>query len=304
MTETAVLSTDQPPKNDRPTPTSKQRVQTRRRLRQNIKHVILLLGALLMLYPILWLLKSSITPESGILTSFSLIPTGFTLDNYIKGWQSGVGNGVPSYIVNSFVVAIGCIIGNLVSCSIAAYAFARLEFRGKNIMFALMLVGIMLPYHVIAVPQYVEFASVGLVDTYWPLILPKLLATDSFFVFLMVQFLRGVPRELDEAAAIDGAGTFRTFFLVILPLMRPALVTTTIFTFIWNWNDFFSPLIYQTNPSLYTLPLGLNALVSTESGAGLGPMLAMSVVSLVPIALFFFLTQRFIVGGIATTGFK
>lgn len=297
MIETAEVTTNPPPKND-------QRKPIQRSRRQNIKHVILLLGALFMLYPILWLLKSSITPESDILTSFSLIPTSFTFDNYINGWQSGVGNGVPSYIVNSFVVALGCIIGNLLSCSIAAYAFARLQFKGKNVMFALMLGGIMLPYHVIAVPQYVEFASVGLVDTYWPLILPKLLATDSFFIFLMVQFLRGVPRELDEAAAIDGAGTFRTFFLVILPLMRPALVTTTIFTFIWNWNDFFSPLIYLNNPSLYTLPLGLNALVSTESGAGLGPLLAMSVVSLLPIALFFFFTQRFIVGGIATTGFK
>ena len=167
-----------------------------------------------------------------------------------------------------------------------------------------MLAGIMLPYHVIAVPQYIGFSSIGLVDTFWPLILPKMLATDSFFIFLMVQFLRGIPRELDEAASIDGAGTFRTFFLVILPLMRPALVTTTIFTFIWNWNDFFTPLIYLNNPALYTLPLGLNSLVSTESGAGLGPLLAMSVVSLVPIALFFFFTQRFIVGGIATTGFK
>jgi multiple sugar transport system permease protein len=257
-----------------------------------------------MLYPVLWMLKSSITPESEIMTSFSIIPTSWTLDNYVQGWNSGAGNGIPSYILNSFIIVAGCIIGNLVSCSMAAYAFARINFRFKNVAFGLMLAGIMLPYHVVAIPQYVEFASLGMVGTYWPLILPKLLATDSFFIFLMVQFLRGVPRELDEAAAIDGAGVFRTFFSVILPLMRPALITTTIFTFIWNWNDFFSPLIYLTDPQMYTLPLGLNSLVSSESGSGLGPLLAMSVVSLVPIVLFFFFTQKFIVQGITTTGIK
>lgn len=275
-----------------------------RRRSATVKHVALLVGAIAMLYPVLWMLKSSITPESEIMTSFSLIPTSITWDNYTLGWASGVGGGIPVYVVNSLIVVVGCVIGNLVSCSLAAYAFARLDFRFKNAAFALMLAGIMLPYHVVAIPQYVEFASVGLVGTYWPLILPKVLATDSFFVFLMVQFLRSVPRELDEAAAIDGAGVFRTFFSIILPLMRPALITTTIFTFIWNWNDFFSPLIYLTDPEQYTLPLGLNSLVSTESGSGLGPLLAMSVVSLVPIALFFFFTQKYIVQGIATTGIK
>ena len=278
--------------------------RSKRRLRATTKHLILLVGSLVMLYPVLWMLKSAITPEREIMNSFSILPRSVTFENFVEGWNSGVGNGIPSYIVNSFIVVIGCVIGNLLSCSLAAYAFARLQFRFKNVAFALMLAGIMLPYHVVAIPQYIEFASVGLVGTFWPLVLPKLLATDSFFIFLMIQFLRGVPRELDEAAAIDGAGSFRTFFSVILPLMRPALVTTTIFTFIWNWNDFFSPLIYLTDPGKYTLPLGLNSLVSTESGSGLGPLLAMSVVSLVPIALFFFFTQKYIVQGIATTGIK
>ena len=266
--------------------------------------MLLLIGAVLMLYPILWLLKSAITPESQIMASFSIIPTSFTFDNFVAGWSAGIGTGVPGYVVNSLIVVAGCVIGNIVSCSLAAYAFARLRFRGKNIAFALMLGGIMLPYHVVAIPQYIEFAAAGLVNTFWPLILPKMLATDSFFVFLMVQFLRGVPRELDEAASIDGAGTFRTFFRIILPLMRPAIITTTIFTFIWNWNDFFSPLIYLNDPAKYTLPLGLNSLVSSESGAGMGPLLATSVVSLIPIALFFVFTQRYIVQGIATTGIK
>ena len=274
------------------------------RAARRAKHLVLLVGALVMLYPLLWLLKSTVTPESEILSSFSLIPTGFTGENFAEGWNSGTAGGFPSYVVNSLIVVIGCVIGNLVSCSLAAYAFARLEFRLKNTMFALMLAGIMLPYHVIAVPQYVEFSQAGLIGTFWPLILPKVLATDAFFIFLMVQFLRGLPKELDEAAALDGASPLRTFLSVILPLMRPALITTTIFTFIWNWNDFFSPLIYLTDPMSYTVPLGLNSLVSTESGAGLGPLFAMSVVSLIPVVAFFIFTQRYIIRGIATTGLK
>ncbi|WP_223881214.1 carbohydrate ABC transporter permease [Nesterenkonia ebinurensis] len=271
---------------------------------RKLKHLWLLIGALLMLYPLLWLLKSSLTPEGQIMGSFSIIPGDVTLENYESGFRSGPGGGFPTYIVNSFIVVTGCVIGNLISCSLAAYAFARLDFRFKNTAFALMLAGIMLPYHVVAIPQYIAFQEAGLVGTFWPLILPKLLATDAFFVFLMVQFLRGLPRSLDEAAAIDGASPLRTFLSVILPLMKPALITTTIFTFIWNWNDFFMPLIYLTNPNQYTVPLGLSTLMSTESGAGLGPLFAMSVVSLIPVVAFFIFTQRYIIRGIATTGMK
>lgn len=274
------------------------------RAARRTKQVALLLGAIVMIYPLLWLLKSALTPESEILRSFSIIPSGLTGENFSLGWNSGAGSGFPSYILNSLLVVGGCVVGNLISCSLAAYAFARLEFKLKNTMFALMLAGIMLPYHVVAVPQYVEFSQAGLVGTFWPLILPKLLATDAFFVFLMVQFLRGIPKDLDEAAAIDGASPLRTFTSVILPLMVPAMITTTIFTFIWNWNDFFSPLIYLTDPRQYTVPLGLNSLVSTESGAGIGPLFAMSVVSLIPVVAFFIFTQRYIIRGIATTGLK
>lgn len=296
-----------PPAERRPRPArtfgAKKRQMSPARKR-TVKHVILLVGALLMLYPLLWLLKSTITPEARIMESFSIIPDSFTTENYIEGMQSGTGGGFQWYIVNSLIVVTGCVIGNLVSCSLAAYAFARLDFRFKNTAFALMLAGIMLPYHVVAVPQYVAFSEAGLVGSFWPLILPKLLATDAFFVFLMVQFLRGIPRTLDEAAAIDGASPLRTFVSVILPLMRPALITTTIFTFIWNWNDFFTPLIYLTDPEQYTVPLGLSALMSTESGAGQGPLFAMSVVSLIPVVLFFIFTQRYIMRGIATSGMK
>ena len=162
----------------------------------------------------------------------------------------------------------------------------------------------MLPIHVVIVPQYILFSNLGWINTVLPLVVPKLLATDAFFVFLMVQFIRGIPRELDEAARIDGCGRAGIFLRVILPLMVPALATTTIFTFIWTWNDFFSQLIYLTDPHMYTVPVALRSFVDSTSSSSWGSMFAMSVVSLVPVFLAFLLGQRFLIKGIATTGIK
>jgi multiple sugar transport system permease protein len=223
--------------------------------------------------------------------------------NYTDGWNA-LSSPFSVFLLNSTIVVIGSIIGNLVSCSLAAYAFARVEFTGRRLWFAIMLASIMLPIHVVIVPQYVLFAQLGWVNTFIPLILPKLLATDAFFIFLMVQFIRGIPRELDEAARIDGAGHPRIFFQVILPLMVPALATTAIFTFIWTWNDFFSQLIFLTKPEMYTVPLAIRAFMDVSSGTNWGPMFAMSVVSLIPVFLVFLFGQRFLVKGIATTGGK
>jgi multiple sugar transport system permease protein len=154
------------------------------------------------------------------------------------------------------------------------------------------------------VPQYILWAQVGMIDTFWPLIVPKFLATDAFFIFLMIQFMRGLPKELDEAARIDGAGHARIFFQIVLPLMVPALATTAIFTFIWVWNDFFSQLIFLTSPGNYTVPIALRAFVDAQSSTSFGAMFAMSVVAIVPLVLIFAFGQRFLVKGIATTGLK
>ncbi|WP_350350026.1 carbohydrate ABC transporter permease [Agromyces sp. G08B096] len=256
-----------------------------------------------MLYPVIWMVVSSLRPNELIFREAGIIFDSFEISNYVDGWNA-LSYPFNVYLVNSGLVVLGSIIGNLVSCSLAAYAFARLEFTGKRFWFAIMLLTIMLPIHVIIVPQYVMFSQLGWVNTFLPLIVPKLLATDAFFIFLMVQFIRGIPRELDEAARIDGAGHPRIFLQIILPLMVPALATTTIFTFIWTWNDFFSQLIYLTKPSLYTVPLALNAFQDAQSATDFGEMFAMSVVSLIPIFLIFLFGQRFLIKGIATTGIK
>ena len=272
-------------------------------VRSAAKHTALTALAVIMLYPVIWMVVSSLRPNNEIFRSPGLVLEGLRFANYSDGWTA-LSAPFGHYLLNSAILVLGCIIGNLVSRSMAAYAFARLEFSGKKLWFGLMLGTIMLPIHVIIVPQYIIFSNLGWVNTFLPLIVPKLLATDAFFVFLMVQFIRGIPRELDEAARIDGAGHPRIFLRVILPLMLPALATTTIFTFIWTWNDFFSQLIYLTDPEMYTVPVALRSFVDSTVASSWGSMFAMSVVSLLPIFLAFLIGQRYLIKGIATTGIK
>lgn len=281
------------------TPT-RTRSQRKRRL---LTHIGLIGFGLIMLYPLLWMLSSSFKPTAEIFREPGLIPWSFTPSNYTEGWGA-LQFPFHHYLLNSAIVVVGAIIGNLIGCSLAAYAFARLEFRGKRLFFAIMLATIMLPIHVIIVPQYILFAQLDWINTFYPLIVPKLLATDAFFIFLMVQFIRGLPRDLDEAARIDGCGHVRIFFQIILPLSMPALATTAIFTFIWTWNDFFSQLIFLTSPDMYTVPVALRTFVDSSSQTSWGPLFAMSVVALGPVFGFFLAGQRYLVKGIATTGIK
>ncbi|MDX8037272.1 carbohydrate ABC transporter permease [Lentzea sp. BCCO 10_0856] len=267
---------------------------------------LLCLAALaLVLYPIVWLISASLTPVEDLVSNLrSLFPGRVTTDGYAGALEGAGGESFWTFLGNSTIVASGAVVGNVVSCSLAAYAFARLRFRLSGPLFAFALVTIMLPAHVTLIPQYVVFQQLGMIDTFVPLILPKLLATDAFFVFLMVQFMRGIPYELDEAAKIDGCGPIRNYRYVVLPLSRPAMVTTAIFTFIWTWNDFFSQLIYLSSTENYTIPMGLRLFIDQTSSSSYGPMFAMSVLSLVPIGLFFLAFQRFLVAGVATTGLK
>jgi multiple sugar transport system permease protein len=273
------------------------------RVRSLVKHAVLIAASFVMIYPLLWLVVSSFRPTEVIFRTPGLWLNDLVLDNYTQGWFA-LGQPFGHYIINSVIVVVGAVAGNLFACTLAAYAFARLRFRLKNLWFAIMLVTVMLPFHVVLVPQYILFNNLGWVNTFVPLILPKFLATDAFFIFLMVQFIRGIPRELDEAARIDGCGHWRIFARVMLPLMGPALATTAIFTFIWVWSDFFTPLIYLTDPNSYTVPVALRSFLDATSGSNWGAMFAMSVVTLIPLFLVFLFGQRFLVKGIATTGGK
>ncbi|MFG2074447.1 carbohydrate ABC transporter permease [Nonomuraea maritima] len=275
----------------------------RRSTRDLLKHLGLGVFVLLMVYPLVWMAVSAFKPSHLILTQPGIVPQDLTFDNFVEGWNA-LNRPFSVFLVNSLLVSVGSIVGNLFSCALTAYALARLEFRMRNVYLGITLVSVMLPMHVLVIPQYLFFSQLGMVNTYFPLLIPKFLATDAFFVYLMVQFIRTIPRDLDRAAWIDGSGPFRTFWYVILPLMRPALVTTTIFTFIWTWNDFFVPLIYLTSPKMFTVSVALSSMVDSQSQDGVGMLFAMSLVSLLPVLAFFAFAQKHLIRGIATTGLK
>lgn len=282
---------------------ARRRLRRRSTTRSVFKHIGLIILSVIMVYPLIWLVVSSLKPNDAIFSDLGIFTTDLTLDNYIHGWTS---QQLPfsHFLMNSTILVVGAIVGNLVSCSLAAYAFARLRFRGRNLYFAIMLGTIMLPFHVVLVPQFIIFRQLGWLETFLPLIAPKFLAMDAFFIFLMVQFIRGLPKEIFEAARIDGAGHGRIFAQVTLPLMVPALATTTIFTFIWTWGDFFGPLIYLRTRENFPVSVALKGFIDAQSSSNYGAMFAMSVVSLIPLFLAFLLGQRYLVKGIATTGIK
>jgi multiple sugar transport system permease protein len=266
--------------------------------------VVLLALTVVMLYPLIWLGFSTFKPSSEFGRNTSLIPEQASWANFIKVAKGIAGIPLWRYFLNSVIVASSAVIGTLLSASLAAYAFARIRFRGVGIFFSAMIGTLLLPFHVIIIPQYLIFNQLGFVDTYVPLLLGKFLATDAFFVFLMVQFTRNIPRSLDEAARIDGAGHWRIFWSVILPLLRPALITSAIFSFIWSWNDFLAPLIYLTSPKHYTLPVALRLFNDATSTSDYGATVAASFLALVPVLLFFLFFQRFLIQGMATQGMK
>lgn len=266
--------------------------------------VIVLFGALLMIYPMLWMIGSSLKPEQLIFRQLGLWPEQFTFDHYAQGWKGFSKITFATFLTNSAMIAVVSIIGNVLTCSLAAYAFARLRFALKKTWFAIMLISMMLPYHVVLIPHYILFDSIGWVNTYLPLTVPKFLASDSFFIFLMVQFIRTIPGELDQAAWMDGCGPYRLYSAVIFPLLLPAIVTTIIFTFIWTWNDFFSQLIYISDPKMFTVSLALRAFMDATGQSSYGQLFAMSMVTLIPIFIVFVGSQKLLIEGISTTGLK
>jgi multiple sugar transport system permease protein len=175
---------------------------------------------------------------------------------------------------------------------------------GRKFWFAVMMLTLMLPSHGTTIPRYIMFRSLGWIDTFLPLVVPKFFATDAFFIFLLVQFIRSLPKELDESALIDGCGKFGIYMRIVMPLTMPALITTVLFTFLWTWDDFFNQLLYLNSPAKYTVPMGLRLFVDSSGMSSWGPMFAMAVLSLVPCFILFFSLQKYFVQGITTTGLK
>ncbi|GAB3651657.1 carbohydrate ABC transporter permease [Glycomyces tarimensis] len=274
------------------------------RVKSAVWHASLLLVLAVVLYPVLWVVTASVKDNADIITDVSLIPSSATWDHFASAFDGLAGVPLWRFFWNSTLIAGLSVLGIVLSCSITAYALGRLLFPGRRAMFGVVIGTLLLPGQVMLIPQYLIFSELDVVNTIFPLVVAKFLALDAFFVFMYVQFLRGIPRELDQAAKIDGAGHFRVFFSIILPLLRPAIVTSSIFTFIWSWNDFMGPLIYLHEIEKFPLPRLLQSYENTEAVSNYGGMMAMTLLSLIPVVLFFLIFQKFLIKGIATSGVK
>ncbi len=273
-------------------------------LRSIVYHCAVAALAFVMLYPILWLFASSFKEPTEILADItSLMPRRLTWENYIKGWAGFGGITFTVFYKNSLIYAGLGTVAAVLSSAVVAYGFARIQFVGRNFWFSCMLVTLMLPQQVVIIPQYIFFSKLKMLNTFYPLLLPRLCG-QAFFIFMIMQFIRGIPKDLDEAAEMDGCSKAGIFYRIILPLIQPALITAAIFSFYWTWEDFLAPLVYLNSPKLYTISLALRTFADPTSGTDWGAIFAMSALSLVPVFIVFVTCQRYLIEGISTTGLK
>ncbi|HEY64394.1 MAG TPA: carbohydrate ABC transporter permease [Caldilineae bacterium] len=270
---------------------------------QALAYVVLAVGGVLMLTPFFWLVSSSLKrPETIYIFPPQWIPRPAYWSNYIEVFSA-----VPVllYARNTLVITLSATAGAVITSAFAGYSFARLRFRGRDAVFSIILSTLMLPYAVTMIPIYVMFSKLGWVGTFLPLIVPAWFGGGAFNIFLLRQFFRTIPRELEDAARIDGASRWRVFFQIAVPLARPALIVVTIQTFLAQWNGFLQPLIYLNKRSLWTLALGVNGLKEFESGLDWTHyMMVLSTMMVVPVVIIYFLAQRAFIQGIVMTGLK
>ena len=277
----------------------------RKRGKEIVYHILVAFGALVMVYPLLWMALSSFKPTDMVLpTADQLIPTTWTLDNYTRGWKGFMGYSFGTFFANSFFISLVSTFGTLLSSAFVAYALQRLKFKMRGLLFVLVLSTMMLPAQILMIQQFMWYRHLNWVGTYYPMILPYFFAIQGFFVYLIMNFIGGIPDSLDEAAKIDGCSYYGIFFRVILPLIVPALVTSAIFSFIWRWDDYLSALLYVNRASMRPVSLALQLFNDPSSGSDIGSTLAMSTLSIVPATIIFLVFQKSLVEGIASTGIK
>ncbi|WP_160693166.1 carbohydrate ABC transporter permease [Clostridium sp. C2-6-12] len=269
-----------------------------------LRYVILVVVGIVMIYPVVWLFFASFKSNDELFGSAALLPKAFTWDSYIEGWKGTGQYGYSTFFLNTIKLVIPTVVFTVISSAVVAYGFARFKFPFKKILFALMISTLMLPNAVVIIPKYMLFRDLGWIDSYNPFIVPAIFAGYPFFIFMLVQFFRGVPRELDEAATIDGCNSFTIFLRIMLPLSKPALFSAGIFQFMWTWNDFFNSLVYINSVSKLTLPLALRISLDASAAVNWNQIMAMALVSILPCILIFFFAQKHFVEGIATTGMK
>lgn len=280
-------------------------MKAKKKIGDIIYHVIVFAIGIIMIYPLIWMFMSSFKETKTIFqTAGSLIPKTFTLENYVNGLKGFAKVPFLVFFKNSLFISVIATIGTVISSAVVAYGFARFEFRGRKILFAAMLLSMMLPAQVLMIPQYLWYQKLGWVGSYLPLIVPYFFAIQGFFVYLMTNFIDGIPKELDEAAKIDGCSYPQIFARVILPLITPALVTGGIFSFMWRWDDFLSALLYVNKSIKYPVSLALKLFCDPGSSSDYGAMFAMASLSILPSVIIFIFFQKYLVEGISTSGLK
>jgi len=269
-----------------------------------VTYTVVLLIGLAMLYPIIWMFFASFKSNDEIFGSIRLLPQNFSFKYFIDGWKGSGKATYTNFFINTFLLVIPTTIFTVMSSALVAYGFARFQFPGKKILFVLLIAMLMLPNSVVIIPRYTLYNKFNWINTYMPFYAPALLCCNAFFPYMLIQFLRGLPRDLDESAYIDGCGTFKTFTHILLPLMKPSLFSAGLFQFLWTYNDYFNSLVFINSVKKFPISLALRMSLDAESVVQWGKVMAMAFVAVVPVILLFFAAQRYFVEGIATSGLK
>lgn len=281
------------------------RTKTRKRIKYVVLYSLLIIVAIIMLYPMLWLFGASFKNNAEIHSSIWFMPKSFSIQPYIDGWRTGTQYTMGHYFANTFKIVIPRVIFTSISVTLTAYGFARFDFPFRKQCFALLIGTLLLPKVILRIPSYLMWNWFGLLDTYAPLTLPSLFATDALFVFMLIQFFRGIPKELDEAARIDGCGRFMTLIRILIPVIKPAITSIALFTFMWTMNDFIGPLIFISSVEKYPITIALRmSMDATGSGYDENRIIAMSIVSLIPSITVFMCAQSQFIDGITTGSVK
>lgn len=268
-----------------------------------ISYCVLILVAIVMLYPLVWMFFASFKTNDEIFHA-SFIPEVWTLDGYINGWQGSGQYTYATFFKNTFLMVLPMVAFTVISASFVAFGFARFKFWGKKFFFAIMIGCMMLPNAVMIIPRYIMFRDMNWLDSYLPFIVPCLFGGGSFFIFMFIQFFRGIPKELDESAYVDGCSSVMVYLKIVMPLAKPAVFSAMIFQFMWSWNDFFGPLLYINKVSKYPLALGLRMSMDVNMSISWNNIIAMALVSIIPLVVLFFCAQKYFVEGVAATGIK
>lgn len=283
------------------------RMKRKRVISLFFRYFVLIAVGFVMVYPLLWMVGATFKNNIEIFSGIGLIPKNPTFDGYKNAMKSYGGDiNIWKSMINTYSYVIPKVVFTIVSATVTAYGFARFQFKGRGFLFAVLMSTLFLPQVVLNVPQFVLFTNLGWVDSrlYLPLVVPTLFAIDTYFVFMLIQFLRNVPKELEEAAKIDGCNAVQTLIKVIVPMLMPAIVSCALFQFMWSSNDFMGPLLYVKTPANYPAAIFVKLSMDADNGFEWNRVLATSLISIMPSLVVFFLAQNQFVDGISAGGVK